>query len=113
MRVSKTFSIGKIDVTLSEITVQMVCDLTGKITELKDVSMTDTIDELLPQLSNLTVDNIKGFSFSEIEELIAALKEVNAPFLRTVESVLPADFLKGILAGLREQLMQRIVTGVS
>jgi len=100
MQKAKVFKVDDKPITVKELTVKDVLLL---FNQKKGLSFESLLDEsFLPMASNLTIDELKEFSFSELETIWEHFKEVNSVFFKLVR----ATGMEKILNELKETAMQ-------
>lgn len=100
MQKIKSFKINDKTVIVKELIVRDVFSLFDQKEGLSFESLLD--ESFLPKISNLTLDEIKDFAFSELEIIWDNFKEVNAVFFKLVRAM----GMEKILNELKEATMQ-------
>lgn len=103
MKKQATITINDKVITINEITVRQMMSIKDSFTSN---SIIDAINGLIPLLTDASPDFLLDLAPSELEEIYAKLKEVNASFLK----VLPLDT---ILTGYKDTVMTTITNSLS
>jgi inorganic pyrophosphatase len=75
-------------VTVYEVRPADIFDIINKLDgEEEDRSIVDVLKEALPLLTDATAEDLLELYPSDQEEIFKAFKEINSPFLRTVQAV--------------------------
>lgn len=103
MQKTKVIKLTERELTISELKVRDIYDLIGQAGQ-NEGAFFGEMSELLHRCSGLTMDDLMGLYPSEVEDVWAAIQEVNASFLSLARKLGVDRLIRQILDGIRIDL---------
>ncbi len=114
MKRQKTITFNGKDITVNELTVRDVINLTESAKAGKN--LLTLFQDMLPTITTAAFQDIEGLAFSELNEIVDAFKEVNSDFLALCEQLKLTEMLKvikeSILMQMQDGLRTQLVTSL-
>ena len=101
MRKQENLKINDKKVIIKELRVKDVYKFGSRLSNLKDgvqvADLTGIVQEILPEISNISSEELLELSFSELEEIEKCFWEVNKSFLRQLDRLGIKDKVKKMI----------------
>lgn len=80
MRKTKKIQINDIEYTIKELTIRQIMELKNEYVNLDNLA--SILDTFLVKCSDIPKDSLQDFTFTDLENIVIAIKEVNISFFK-------------------------------